>query len=153
MTTQSQYCPRCHCMVVAVLWKTVCSNSAAQLSWQCPNGDHRTREPHVPHSILKELGVSLDDLPTIRNDAGQALCEYAGCDRPGFEHHHWAPQGIFPDASLWPRSALCKYHHDLWHKTIEQHWRTKIDLERFGVTAKKKGKAASAGERLPYGDS
>lgn len=160
---ERQRCENCNCFVDAVLSKRVCGNGAQQAYWRCPNGDHCTRKnsQNVSHRILKELGVSLDDLPVIRDDKLEVVCEVVGCERPGFENHHWARLGVYPDAPNWPQSALCKYHHDLWHKTEEQYWRTRIDLERHGISAKRdfhnlpkpveKGRRHPAGE-VTYGD-
>lgn len=44
-------------------------------------------------------------------------CEVHGCPSHDTQLHHWAPQALFDDAGDWPRSWLCRSHHQRWHQT------------------------------------
>ncbi len=138
---ERQRCTYCSRFVMAVLVKLICSNNSVLVFWWCPSGEHRTAKnaQNISHRTLKELGVSLDDLPTVGDTESRVMCEVIGCERPGFEEHHWAQRGVFADAKLWPRSALCRYHHDLWHKRMEQYWRDKLMCERHGIEIGRNG--------------
>lgn len=48
------------------------------------------------------------------------------CGRLGTELHHFAPQHLFEDADLWPKSYLCRSHHNEWHRRISDHYNVKI---------------------------
>jgi hypothetical protein len=46
------------------------------------------------------------------------------CQGTDIQLHHWAPKCLFGDeAELWPKSYLCRDHHNMWHTGItDQMW-------------------------------
>jgi hypothetical protein len=65
----------------------------------------------VPPEVTESL-VILDNFVTQ-----MPVCEV--CGAPGVELHHWAPKELFPETyERWPKSYLCKKHHDEWHQAV-----------------------------------
>jgi hypothetical protein len=51
------------------------------------------------------------------------------CQGTDIQLHHWAPKCLFGDeAELWPKSYLCRDHHNMWHTGT----RTRHVAKEFG---------------------
>lgn len=96
----------------------VCADGRKQAKWSCALCGE------LFGGAVKMLRGHVDRLPVARVNAppdAVEMCSVYDCDRPGVEQHHWAPRERFgADAGLWPSSALCTEHHQLWHDRIAE---------------------------------
>lgn len=106
-----------------MIGKTVMGSGAIHVQAICPNCGHNIKGPgqwiskrSLPPEILENLSTLTDyslDLPP---------CEV--CGERGVELHHWAPKELFPETfERWPKSYLCKRHHDEWHNAVTNPYR------------------------------
>jgi hypothetical protein len=103
---------------------TLASNGVLMVRARCEDCGERSN--FIPHTTLAEWGVCLDDVPVERVH-GSEPCSVRGCDRTGSEWHHWAPRSVFgvAEAEQWPKSHLCRAHHDEWHRSMDGYSRNK----------------------------
>lgn len=115
----------CHACYIAeiTIGKTVMGSGGFHVKAICPNCGYNLKgsgqwvsKKAIPLEILEALPILTDysiELPP---------CEV--CGERGVELHHWAPKELFPETfELWPKSYLCKKHHDEWHNTITNPFR------------------------------
>ena len=79
----------------------------------------RNSGPHK-HSLFTKEGVIIE-LVAVHDDRRDQskCCSVDGCYNVNVELHHWLPVHLAEDynvAEAYPKSYLCKEHHDLWHK-------------------------------------
>lgn len=115
-------CRACYTVEI-VLGKTVMGSGAFHVKAVCPNCGHNLKgsgqwvsKKVVPLEILESLPI-LDDF-----SIQLPPCEV--CGEKGVELHHWAPKELFPETfEDWPKSYLCKKHHDEWHNAVTNPFR------------------------------
>jgi len=74
-------------------------------------------EPKTPY-----VGTQLPTCEDNSDPDAYPECSYNGCNKPGYEEHHWALRALFQDdADNWPTSQLCQPHHAQWHSTLVKH--------------------------------
>jgi len=90
--------------------------------WLCETKRHKTdgEAKFINHEILKKY-IIIEDLPiledySLHTKLLKIKCEYEGCLNTDVELHHWAPRFAFENnADRWPKSYLCRKHHQQWH--------------------------------------
>jgi hypothetical protein len=116
---------KCQCPTYEItIGKIVMGSGGIHIKAVCPVCGHNLKgsgqwisKKAIPLEILESL-PTLDDY-TIHLPP----CEV--CGGIGVELHHWAPKELFPETfELWPKSYLCKQHHDEWHNKITNPYRT-----------------------------
>lgn len=46
-------------------------------------------------------------------------CSVTGCGRTDTQLNHWFPRCLdYELAERFPKSYLCRYHHDVWHRMV-----------------------------------
>lgn len=103
---------------VITLTKTIKSDGDFHIRVEKRNGQYIKflSQKHLPSEVLESITVgddySLNNPPCKR------------CGERGTQLHHWAPKELFEDAEDWPQDYLCKKHHQEWHDTITNPFRT-----------------------------
>lgn len=116
----SKYCKKCG--TSCLLAQDRAANGSVQIFWWCVNCWNYADPLHafIRHDeVVSVLKVDITSIGVIERYPQQArpICEV--CGQPGAEEHHWAPKHIFrADAERWPKSYLCKQHHDEWHARV-----------------------------------
>lgn len=115
---------KCQCPTVEiVLGKTVMGSGAIHIKAVCPVCGHNLKGSGQWISKKALPSEVLEALP-ILSDYSLELPGCAVCGEKGVELHHWAPKELFPETfEDWPKSYLCKKHHDEWHKTVTNPYR------------------------------
>jgi hypothetical protein len=113
-------CPTCGAQTQIV--KNLISNGTYQIYFWCRVC---RRRPIAGHCISHKsfTGDEIASIPILENYLAQYGEKCIVCQEFGTEYHHTAPTAIFKDlAESYPKYWLCRYHHELWHKTIKEYY-------------------------------
>lgn len=121
-------CGKCR-SVGGYLARVIKVNGSVGLRWVCAYCEFADTASDLPHSLLLEHNVTLDELPKRADYREDTTVYCAVCDAPAVEWHHWAPRAIFTD---WPDLGvyLCPSHHEEWHERMRAHglrWPHELD--------------------------
>ena len=106
------------CNIDSQPFRYIFKNGAKAVTDRCPEC---MKCPNPNRAFLPMREYDWNTLPLYKDDKDNCIpCSYIGCENKGTELHHFAPKQFFQDADNWPMNYLCKYHHDLWHKTINK---------------------------------
>lgn len=116
---ECQVCPT----VEITIGKTVMGSGDFHVKAVCPDCGYNLKgsgqwisKKVIPLEILESL-------PTL-DDYKDNLPPCAVCGERGVQLHHWAPKELFPETfEDWPKSYLCKKHHDEWHGIVTNPYR------------------------------
>lgn len=117
--------PLCNiCRAPGEFVKCKMANGGIKIMYVCTEvkthniGNKQFDMPNIAKSYFTEDEIA--QMPLHYDRSGNSgTCCYKDCDESYVEHHHFAPRAMFgKDADNWPVMPLCKYHHKLWHDTV-----------------------------------
>lgn len=112
--------------------KVIMASGEIHIRYRCRacHKNLNTNGEWVGKKMLIAKNIDIESLPVF-DDYTENNPTCAVCGRRGTELHHFAPKELFPETfELWPKSYLCKEHHQEWHNKITVPLRKYRNRER-----------------------